>query len=119
MFGKKYEKDLPTGDEVVQEVVARIQHAAAQDKISAEDVAEHLDGAVMMANSLLKPMFDAAHGRDIEEIAREVQAHQAEYEARNAHLAARENAQQNTPPSAVPNAPRGGEMDLLRKFIGS
>lgn len=109
MFGKKREQELPTSDEMLQEVIARIQHDAAQNKMTEEEAAD------IVVNGIMKPFFDLAHGRDVEEIAREVQARQAEYEERSERLVARENAQQNPPQR---NA-GGGEMDLLRKFIGS
>ena len=115
MFGKKREQELPTSDEVLQEVIARIQHDAAQNKMTEEEAADHLEAAGIVVNGIMKPFFDLAHGRDVEEIAREVQARQAEYEERSERLVARENAQQNPPQR---NA-GGGEMDLLRKFIGS
>ena len=115
MFGKKREQELPTSDEVLQEVIARIQHDAAQNKMTEEEAADHLEAADIVVSGIMKPFFDLAHGRDVEEIAREVQARQAEYEERSERLVARENAQQNPPQR---NA-GGGEMDLLRKFIGS
>ena len=115
MFGKKREQELPTSDEMLQEVIARIQHDAAQNKMTEEEAADHLEAADIVVNGIMKPFFDLAHGRDVEEIAREVQARQAEYEERSERLVARENAQQNPPQR---NA-GGGEMDLLRKFIGS
>lgn len=115
MFGKKCEQELPTSDEMLEEVIARIQHDAAQNKMTEEEAADHLEAADIVVNGIMKPFFDLAHGRDVEEIAREVQARQAEYEERSERLVARENAQQNPPQrNAV-----GGEMDLLRKFIGS
>lgn len=73
---------------------------------------ELIETADVVANGIMKPFLDMAHGRDVEEIAREAQARQAEYEVR---LAARERAAQNPAPSTM----SGGEMDLLRKFIGS
>lgn len=109
MFGKKREQELPTSDEMLQEVIARIQHDAAQNKMTEEEAAD------IVVNGIMKPFFDLAHGSDVEEIAREVQARQAEYEERSERLVARENAQQNPPQR---NA-GGGELDLLRKFIGS
>ena len=115
MFGKKREQELPTSDEVLQEVIARIQHDAAQNKMTEEEAADHLEAADIVVSGIMKPFFDLAHGRDVEEIAREVQARQAEYEERSERLVARGNAQQNPPQR---NA-GGGEMDLLRKFIGS
>ena len=115
MFGKKREQELPTSDEMLEEVIARIQHDAAQNKMTEEEAADHLEAADIVVNGIMKPFFDLAHGRDVEEIAREVQARQAEYEERSERLVARENAQQNPPQR---NA-GGGEMDLLRKFIGS
>ena len=115
MFGKKCEQELPTSDEMLEEVIARIQHDAAQNKMTEEEAADHLEAADIVVNGIMKPFFDLAHGRDVEEIAREVQARQAEYEERSERLVARENAQQNPPQR---NA-GGGEMDLLRKFIGS
>lgn len=115
MFGKKREQELPTSDEMMQEVVATIQHDAAQNKMTEEEAADHLEAADIVVNGIMKPFFDLAHGRDVEEIAREVQVRQAEYEERSERLVARENAQQNPPRR---NA-GGGELDLLRKFIGS
>ena len=115
MFGKSREQELPTSDEMLEEVIARIQHDAAQNKMTEEEAADHLEAADIVVNGIMKPFFDLAHGRDVEEIAREVQARQAEYEERSERLVARENAQQNPPQR---NA-GGGEMDLLRKFIGS
>ena len=115
MFGKKREQELPTSDEMLEEVIARIQHDAAQNKMTEEEAADHLEAADIVVSGIMKPFFDLAHGRDVEEIAREVQARQAEYEERSERLVARENAQQNPPQR---NA-GGGEMDLLRKFIGS
>lgn len=115
MFGKSREQELPTSDEMLQEVIARIQHDAAQNKMTEEEAADHLEAADIVVNGIMKPFFDLAHGRDVEEIAREVQARQAEYEERSERLVARENAQQNPPQR---NA-GGGELDLLRKFIGS
>ena len=115
MFGKKREQELPTSDEMLQEVIARIQHDAAQNKMTEEEAADHLEAADIVVNGIMKPFFDLAHGRDVEEIAREVQVRQAEYEERSERLVARENAQQNPPRR---NA-GGGELDLLRKFIGS
>ena len=115
MFGKKREQELPTSDEMLEEVIARIQHDAAQNKMTEEEAADHLEAADIVVNGIMKPFFDLAHGRDVEEIAREVQARQAEYEERSERLMARENAQQNPPQR---NA-GGGELDLLRKFIGS
>ena len=115
MFGKKREQELPTSDEMLQEVIARIQHDAAQNKMTEEEAADHLEAADIVVNGIMKPFFDLAHGRDVEEIVREVQVRQAEYEERSERLVARENAQQNPPRR---NA-GGGELDLLRKFIGS
>ena len=115
MFGKSREQELPTSDEMLQEVIARIQHDAAQNKMTEEEAADHLEAAGIVVNGIMKPFFDLAHGRDVEEIAREVQVRQAEYEERSERLVARENAQQNPPRR---NA-GGGELDLLRKFIGS
>ena len=115
MFGKSREQELPTSDEMLQEVIARIQHDAAQNKMTEEEAADHLEAADIVVNGIMKPFFDLAHGRDVEEIAREVQVRQAEYEERSERLVARENAQQNPPRR---NA-GGGELDLLRKFIGS
>ena len=50
MFGKKREQELPTSDEMLQEVIATIQHAAAQNKIAAEDTAEALENVDMMVS---------------------------------------------------------------------
>ena len=115
MFGKKREQELPTSDEMLQEVIARIQHDAAQNKISAEDAAEVLENVDMTVNGLWKPLLDLAHGKDIEEIARESQ----EFMAQNQDRLARLEAQQNIPQNPPQRNAGGGEMDLLRKFIGS
>lgn len=115
MFGKKREQELPTSDEMLQEVIARIQHDAAQNKISAEDAAEALENVDMTVNGLWKPLLDLAHGKDIEEIARESQ----EFMAQNQDRLARLEAQQNIPQNPPQRNADGGELDLLRKFIGS
>ena len=115
MFGKKREQELPTSDEMLQEVIARIQHDAAQNKISAEDAAEALENVDMTVNGLWKPLLDLAHGKDIEEIARESQ----EFMAQNQDRLARLEAQQNIPQNPPQRNAGGGELDLLRKFIGS
>lgn len=115
MFGKSREQELPTSDEMLQEVIARIQHDAAQNKISAEDAAEALENVDMTVNGLWKPLLDLAHGKDIEEIARESQ----EFMAQNQDRLARLEAQQNIPQNPPQRNAGGGELDLLRKFIGS
>lgn len=115
MFGKKREQELPTSDEMLQEVIARIQHDAAQNKISAEDAAEALENVDMTVNGLWKPLLDLAHGKDIEEIARESQ----EFMAQNQDRLARLEAQQNIPQNPPQRNAGGGELDLLRKFIGT
>ena len=115
MFGKKREQELPTSDEMMQEVIATIQHAAAQNKITAEDTAEALEIVDMMVNGVWKPFLDLAHGKDVEEIARESQ----EFMAQNQDRLARLEAQQNIPQNPPQRNAGGGELDLLRKFIGS
>ena len=114
-FGSKKEQPLPTSAELLEEVLATIRQTAAENNLTPAEAAEQFSGANLVVNAMFKPYLDMAQGRDVEEIARELQ----EFMATHADEIDRMSTEPAYAPAPQQRVGNSQELDLLRKFIGS